>query len=109
MCSFDNLAEQTGSSFIGQKQQRPFSRKQCPHNSLNCINIMTLCLTAEVLWGGGGGGGGSLQDGHGLWKTGKMVGKKSLQGKIREFEKMMKIGGKSGNLKKKILTLLTYI
>ena len=27
-----------------------------------------------------------IQGGHGLWKTGKMVRKNSLQGKIREFE-----------------------
>ena len=42
-----------------------------------------------------------LQGGHELWKTGKtgkMVKKNSLQGKIREFRKKLKIRGKSGNL-----------
>ena len=47
-----------------------------------------------------------IQGGHGLWKTGKMVRKNSLQGKIRELKKMMKIREKSVNLKKNILTLL---
>ena len=40
------------------------------------------------------------QGGHGLWKTGKtgkMMKKNSLQGKIREFENSMKIREKSGN------------
>ena len=44
------------------------------------------------------------QGGHALWKTGKMVKKKSLQGKIREFEILLKIREKLGNLKK-ILSL----
>ena len=41
------------------------------------------------------------QGGHELWKTGKtgkMVKKKSLQGKIREFRNKLKIREKSGNL-----------
>ena len=48
----------------------------------------------------------TLQGGHALWKTGKtgkMVEKKSLQGKIREFEILLKIRGKSGNFKKSYL------
>ena len=44
-----------------------------------------------------------LQGGHALWKTGKMVKKKSLQGKIREFEILLKIREKSGNFKKSYL------
>ena len=40
------------------------------------------------------------QGGHALWKTGKMVKKNSLQGKIREFEILLKIREKSGNFKK---------
>ena len=40
------------------------------------------------------------QGGHALWKTGKMMKKNSLQGKIREFEILLKIRGKSGNFKK---------
>ena len=46
------------------------------------------------------------QGGHALWKTGKtgkMVRKKSLQGKIREFEILLKIREKSGNFKKSYL------
>ena len=46
------------------------------------------------------------QGGHTLWKTGKtgkMVKKKSLQGKIREFEILLKIREKSGNFKKSYL------
>ena len=43
------------------------------------------------------------QGGHALWKTGKMVKKKSLQGKIREFEILLKIREKSGNFKKSYL------
>ena len=46
------------------------------------------------------------QGGHALWKTGitgKMVKKNSLQGKIREFEILLKIREKSGNLKKSYL------
>ena len=43
------------------------------------------------------------QGGHALWKTGKMVKKKSLQGKIREFEILLKIREKSGSLKKSYL------
>ena len=39
------------------------------------------------------------QGGHALWKTGKMVKKNSLQGKIREFEILLKIREKSGNFK----------
>ena len=39
------------------------------------------------------------QGGHTLWKTGKMVNKYSLQGKIREFEILLKIREKSGNFK----------
>ena len=45
---------------------------------------------------------GILQGGHALWKTGKtgkMV-KKSLQGKFREIEILLKIREKSGNFKK---------
>ena len=45
----------------------------------------------------------SYQDGHALWKTGKMVKKNSLQGKIREFEILLKIREKSGNFKKSYL------
>ena len=41
------------------------------------------------------------QGGHALWKTGKMVKKNSLQGKIREIKILLKIREKSGNLKKK--------
>ena len=40
------------------------------------------------------------QGGHGLWKTGKtgkMMKKNSLNGKIREFDKNKKIGEKSGD------------
>ena len=40
------------------------------------------------------------QGGHGLWKTGKtgkMMKKNSLCGKIREFDKNKKIREKSGN------------
>ena len=44
-----------------------------------------------------------LQGGHALWKTGKTVKKNSLQGKIREFEILLKIREKSGNLKKSYL------
>ena len=43
------------------------------------------------------------QGDHALWKTGKMVKKNSLQGKIREFEILLKIREKSGNLKKSYL------
>ena len=43
------------------------------------------------------------QGGHTLWKTGKMVKKNSLQGKIREFEILLKIREKSGNFKKSYL------
>ena len=46
------------------------------------------------------------QGGHALWKTGKtgkMVKKNSLQGKIREFEILLKIREKSGNFKKSYL------
>ena len=43
------------------------------------------------------------QGGHALRKTGKMVKKKSLQGKIREFEILLKIREKSGNFKKSYL------
>ena len=32
-----------------------------------------------------------IQGGHRLWKTGKMVGKKSLQGKNREVENLQTI------------------
>ena len=50
---------------------------------------------------------GNPQGGHALWKTGKtgkMVKKKnSLQGKIREFEILLKIREKSGNFKKSYL------
>ena len=45
----------------------------------------------------------SNQGGHALWKTGKtlkMMKKNSLQGKIREFEILLKIREKSGNFKK---------
>ena len=41
-----------------------------------------------------------IQGGHALWK---MVKKKSLQGKIREFEILLKIREKSGNFKKSYL------
>ena len=37
------------------------------------------------------------QGGHRLWKTGKMMKKNSLCGKIREFDKNKKIREKSGN------------
>ena len=37
------------------------------------------------------------QGGHRLWKTGKMMKKNSLNGKIREFDKNKKIREKSGN------------
>ena len=43
------------------------------------------------------------QSGHALWKTEKMVKKNSLQGKIREFEILLKIREKSGNFKKSFL------
>ena len=43
------------------------------------------------------------QGGHALWKTGKMVKKKSLQGKNREFEILLKIREKSGNFKNSYL------
>ena len=46
------------------------------------------------------------QGGHTLWKTGKtgkMVKKNSLQGKIRKFEILLKIREKSGNFKKSYL------
>ena len=43
------------------------------------------------------------QGGHALWKTGKMVKKNSLQGKIGEFEILLKIREKSGNFKKSYL------
>ena len=43
------------------------------------------------------------QGGHALWKTGKMVKKNSLQGKIREFEILLKIREISGNFKKSYL------
>ena len=45
-----------------------------------------------------------LQGGQALWKTGKMVKKNSLQGKIREFEILLRISKKSGEFKK-ILSL----
>ena len=32
-----------------------------------------------------------IQGGHALWKTGKMVKKNSLQGKIREFKKILSL------------------
>ena len=44
-----------------------------------------------------------LQGGHTLWKTGKLVEKNSLLGKIRKFEILLKIREKSGNLKKSYL------
>ena len=44
-----------------------------------------------------------MQGGHALWKTGKMVKKNSLQGKIREFEILLKISEKSGNFRKSYL------
>ena len=47
-----------------------------------------------------------IQGGHALWKTGKtgkMVKKNSLQGKIREFEILLKIREKSGNFEKSYL------
>ena len=47
-----------------------------------------------------------IQGGHALWKTGKtgkMVKKNSLQGKIREFEILLKIREKSGNFRKSYL------
>ena len=46
------------------------------------------------------------QGGHALWKTGKtgkMVKKNFLQGKIREFEILLKIKEKSGNFRKSYL------
>ena len=43
------------------------------------------------------------QGGHALWKTGKMVKKNSLQGKIREFKILLKIREKSGDFKKSYL------
>ena len=46
------------------------------------------------------------QGGHTLWKTGKtgkMMNKNSLQGKIREFENFMKIREKSGNFENPVL------
>ena len=51
------------------------------------------------------------QGGHALWKTGKtgkMVEKNSLQGKIREFEILLKIREKSGNLKKSVKIFKFY-
>ena len=48
-------------------------------------------------------GKGRWQGDHALWKTGKMVEKNSLQGKIREFEILLKIREKSGNFKKSYL------
>ena len=49
----------------------------------------------------------SLQGGHALWKT-EMVKKNSLQGKIREFEILLKIREKSGNLKNLIFVRSKY-
>ena len=43
------------------------------------------------------------QGGHALGKTGKMVKKNSLQGKVRELEILLKIREKSGNFKKSYL------
>ena len=46
------------------------------------------------------------QGGHALWKTGKtgkMINKNSLQGKIREFENFKKIREKSGNFENLVL------
>ena len=46
------------------------------------------------------------QGGHTLWKTGKtgkMINKNSLQGKIREFENFKKIREKSGNFENPVL------
>ena len=48
----------------------------------------------------------ALQGGHALWetgKTGKMINKNPLQGKIREFENFMKIREKSGNFENHVL------
>ena len=53
-----------------------------------------------------------LQGGHALWKTGKtgkMINKNSLQGKIREFENFMKIREKSGNFENPVLICLLQI
>ena len=52
------------------------------------------------------------QGGHTLWKTGKtgkMINKNSLQGKIREFENFMKIREKSGNFENPVLICLLQI
>ena len=46
------------------------------------------------------------QGGHTLWKTGKtgkMINKNSLQGKIREFDNFKKIREKSGNFENPVL------
>ena len=54
------------------------------------------------------GGNRFTQGGHGLWKTGKtgkMMKKNSLQGKIREFEIFMKIREKSGNFENPALII----
>ena len=48
------------------------------------------------------------QGGHALWKTGKMMKKNSLQGKIREFEILLKVREKSGNLKNLIFVRSKY-
>ena len=50
----------------------------------------------------------TFQGGHILWKTGKMVKKNSLQGKIREFEILLKIREQSGNFKKSYLCKSKY-
>ena len=78
------------------------SRTFCPYSideklgfdSLICVEFHSLGMVS------------SCQGGHALWKTGKtgkMVKKYSLQGKIREFEILLKNREKSGNFKKSYL------
>ena len=67
------------------------------------IFFMGVCLFVLRFYGPVNPIGSCQPGGNTLWKTGEMVKKKSLQGKIREFEILLKIREKSGNLKKSYL------
>ena len=72
-------------SFLCKEPFKPLSKASLIHLSMKKAFLST------------------MQGGHAHWKTGKtgkMVKKKSLQGKIREFEILLKIREKSGNFKK---------
>ena len=65
---------------------------ECIKNIFGCYGRIYLSYTS--------------QGGHTLWKTGKtgkMINKNSLQGKIREFENFKKIREKSGNFENLVL------